>query len=251
MNQNSNPVFRNIQKNTTTNTYVEVTEATASWKGIILKTLLLAAVAIVAGILVWFLPVTLVYVLVAISPIVAFICVIFGMRRPAKTHIFAIIYSLFQGLTFGTLTYLLEEVIPGIGMMALGITFGILLIMIGLHSIKAVRATSKLRRFILGSLIAIMLTSLVVSLISLINPTLFAAIFADPAVMIIVSAFLIIIGALMLITDFDNGNIIVNSGAPKMYEWQVSLGLMVTLVWIYVRVLDLLRIVLRSRSRNN
>ncbi len=250
MNQNGNPVFRNIVKTASTNTYVEVTESTASWKGIILNTLLLAAIAIVTGILVWFLPLELVYVVVAISPIVAFICVFFGMRRPAKTHIFAIIYSIFEGITFGALTYILEQFLPGIGIMALGITFGILLIMIGLHSVKAIRATSKLRRFILGSLISILLTSLVVSLLSLINPTLFAVVFDNPAVMIIVSAFMIILGALMLVTDFDNGKMIVEGGAPKMYEWQVSLGLMVTLVWIYVRVLDLLRIVLRNRSRN-
>lgn len=248
MNQNSNPVFRNIQKNTATNTYVEVTEATASWKGIILKTLLLAGVAIAAGILVWFLPLTAVYVLVGVSPIVAFICVFVGMRRPAKTQIFAIIYSFFQGLTFGALTFILEQFFPGIGTMALGITFGILLIMVGLHSIKAIRATSKLHRFIMGSLIALLLVSGVIGLISLFSPDYFAAIFADPTVMIIVSAFLIILGALMLIVDLDNGNYIVNSGAPKMYEWQVSLGLMVTLVWIYVRVLDLLRIVLLSRN---
>ncbi len=246
MNQNSNPVFRNIQKNSETNTYVEVTEATASWKGIILKTLLLAGIAIAAGILVWFLPLMAVYVFVAVSPIVALICVFFGMRRPAKTHIFAIIYSVFEGLTFGALTFIFEQFVPGIGMMALGITFGILLIMMGLHSIKAVRATPKFRRFLFGSLIGILLASGVLSLIRLFNPA--AAIFDNVPLMIIVSAFLIIIGALMLVTDFDNGNYIVNSGAPKMYEWQVSLGLMVTLVWIYVRVLDLLRIVLLSRN---
>ena len=53
----------------------------------------------------------------------------------------------------------------------------------------------------------------------------------------------------MLILDFDRAQQLVQMGAPKNYEWTVALGLMVTIVWIYLEVLKLL-VILLSRKIN-
>ena len=53
----------------------------------------------------------------------------------------------------------------------------------------------------------------------------------------------------MLALDFENINIMVANGFDKKYEWTASLGLMVTIVWIYVKVLRILAII-ASRSRD-
>ena len=53
--------------------------------------------------------------------------------------------------------------------------------------------------------------------------------------------------ALNLVLDFDfieNGEAV---GAPKYMEWRAALGLLVTLVWLYIEVLRLLA-KLRSRD---
>ena len=47
----------------------------------------------------------------------------------------------------------------------------------------------------------------------------------------------------------QNINVIVAYGFDKKYEWTASLGLMVTIVWIYVKVLRILAII-ASRSRD-
>ena len=41
---------------------------------------------------------------------------------------------------------------------------------------------------------------------------------------------------------------VVSHGAPKNYEWSVALGLMVTIIWIYVEVLRLLIIFFMNRD---
>jgi len=58
---------------------------------------------------------------------------------------------------------------------------------------------------------------------------------------------LIIFGALMLALDFDRAEMIVENGADKSYEWIVAVGLMVTIVWIYIELLRFLAIFASSR----
>jgi uncharacterized YccA/Bax inhibitor family protein len=57
---------------------------------------------------------------------------------------------------------------------------------------------------------------------------------------IIFSLVVVVIAALNLVLDFDfieNG---AESGAPKYMEWVGALGLMVTLIWLYIEILRLL-----------
>lgn len=61
-----------------------------------------------------------------------------------------------------------------------------------------------------------------------------------------ISVFIIGIASLNLILDFDNIEKGAQAGAPKYMEWVCSLGLLITLVWIYLEILRLLAIVASS-----
>jgi len=54
------------------------------------------------------------------------------------------------------------------------------------------------------------------------------------------SLFVIIIASLNLVLDFDFIEEAAERGAPKYMEWRAALGLMVTLVWLYLEILRLL-----------
>ena len=54
------------------------------------------------------------------------------------------------------------------------------------------------------------------------------------------SLFVIGIGALCLVADFDFIEKGVEKGAPKQLEWRAAFGLMVTLIWLYLEILKLL-----------
>lgn len=249
MGRNSNPVFRRFDQQAQQGAFVDVSEKAASWQGVITKTFILVATAIGAGIATWFLPPLLLYILLAAGVIVSFVAVFIAMRNPAKARNSSIVYAIFQGLMYGTLTRIVEIEAPGVGLVALAGTFGIVAVMAGLHSIGAVRSTPRLIRFVMSVLITVMVVSLVVAIGSFISPPYFDSIYNNFPLMIIVSAFLIIVGALMLIIDFDNAKMLINSGAPAVYEWQASLGIMITLVWIYLRVLRFV-LLLVARNKN-
>ena len=54
------------------------------------------------------------------------------------------------------------------------------------------------------------------------------------------SLFVVGIGALCLVADFDFIERGVQQGAPKQLEWRAAFGLMVTLIWLYLEILKLL-----------
>jgi uncharacterized YccA/Bax inhibitor family protein len=62
-----------------------------------------------------------------------------------------------------------------------------------------------------------------------------------------ISVVVVVIAAMNLIVDFHGINTAAEHGAEKIYEWNAALGLMVTLVWLYIEVLRLLS-KLRSRE---
>ncbi|WP_435200086.1 Bax inhibitor-1/YccA family protein [Janibacter sp. GS2] len=53
------------------------------------------------------------------------------------------------------------------------------------------------------------------------------------------------LAALTLAIDFDDINLAIKTGAPASYSWHLAIGLLVTLVWLY---LELLRLLARLRS---
>ncbi len=55
-----------------------------------------------------------------------------------------------------------------------------------------------------------------------------------------ISVFVVIIAALNLFLDFDNIESGVRNQQPKFMEWFGAMGLMITLVWLYVEFLRLL-----------
>ena len=64
---------------------------------------------------------------------------------------------------------------------------------------------------------------------------------------IVFSVIVVGVAALNLVLDFDfieNG---VKQGAPKYMEWYGAFGLMVTLIWLYFEILQLLRKLQDSR----
>ena len=61
----------------------------------------------------------------------------------------------------------------------------------------------------------------------------------------VVGVVAVLIGAACLIQDFDQAKVGVEMGAPAKFAWSCAFGLMVTVVWMYVEILQLL-----GRMRN-
>lgn len=129
-----------------------------------------------------------------------------------------------------------------LGFLALLITMLIIAVMSILYTTGVVRVTKKFKMVITTLFVTMIATSLftfIGSFIPAFQP-LVKAIQNNFALSIAASIGFIIIAALFLICDFDTIDHVVNDKLPKKYEWQAAFGLSFTILWLYLKVLDLI-----------
>lgn len=234
-----NPVFSGIK--------VEegIVEA-ATVKGVALKTFILLGVAVLSAIFSITVGASLVtnpviYIVIVLG---ALICGIVGQVNPNAARVCGIIYAICEGAMLGLLSFLFEAVYSGIVISAVLVTFTIFGVMLLLYSTNIIKVTGRFMRAMSTIGISILVISLIYLISALINPNnaLIMALTQNTGLMILISGFILLYGAFMLAIDFEQVNRIVNYGFDKKYEWVAALGLMVTIVWIYVEVIRLLAI---------
>ncbi|WP_435204808.1 Bax inhibitor-1/YccA family protein [Micromonospora sp. bgisy143] len=153
-------------------------------------------------------------------------------------------YALLQGLLLGVASRTFEQVYPGIVVQAVAGTFGVFLGMAALYRARVIRATPRLARLVIGTLLGIAVLS-VVNLVSYLisgRPGL-AVYSASGQVGWLPYAFsvvAIIAGAFSFILDFDLVERSVRDGRPRRYAWLSAFGLLTGLVFLYWQLLRLL-----------
>lgn len=234
-----NPVFSGIRTD-------EAIYDVATVKGVALKTFILLGIAVLSA----FFSITY-GAAIATNPIMLFvatigalICGIVGQMNPNAAKVCGVLYAVFEGMMLGLVSFLFEAVIGGIVLSAVLVTFTIFGVMLLLYTTNIIKVTGRFVRIMSTLGISIIIMSLIYSISYLINPNniLIAALTNNTGLLIIVSLFILLYGAFMLAIDFEQVNMTVANGFDKRYEWTAALGLMVTLIWIYIEVLRLLAI---------
>lgn len=211
--------------------------------GAINKTYLLGALLLAASLIVWNLffqgytdKVMMLGMAGLITSIIAFLVIMFNRNA---INIAAPIYAASEGLVLGMISAVIEKQYPGIAIQAIGLTVLALFVMLTLYRIGAIKCTEKFRSVILISTFSIggiYLVEIIGSLFGMHIP----GIFASGMVGIGFSLVVITIASLNLIIDFD----FIEQGSqrmlPKSFEWYGAFGLIVTLVWLYIEILNLL-----------
>lgn len=245
MRETSNPVFRSISRS---ETYTSADVAT--YGGIIIKTLFLLLTAVGVGFLsIMYVPVETLYSMLMVAMVVGFISVIIASRSIRLAMPFSILYSLAEGLLLGIITAIFESIIPGIALTAIMGTLVIFFVMLFLYASRTIRVTNRFRRIMFSVMLGLLVFFILFGILSLFGGTMMTNIMMNPIIALGVGAIMIIVGALMLTLDFERAESIVENGADKRYEWMVSLGLMVTIVWIYIEILRFVAILTMSRNR--
>ena len=238
-----NPVFSGIRVE-------ENVESYASVKGVAVKTLVLLGIAVLSGYLsiVYFgefiLTNTFAYFGCFIG---AFIAAIVGQTSPKAAPVASVIYAALEGVVLSLLSFIFEASISGIVLSAVMITATIFGVMLILYLTNIVRATERFMRvlFVIG--VSMLVVSLIYLISYLINPTnvLILALTNNPGLLLLIAGLTLVYAAFMLVFDFEKVKTIVSHGFDKRYEWTAALGMMVTIVWIYVEVLRILAIFAR------
>jgi uncharacterized YccA/Bax inhibitor family protein len=171
--------------------------------------------------------------------IVGLILVLIATFRPQNSGFLAPGYAIFEGLFIGGISAIFEVMYPGIVIQAVSCTFVTFMVCFGLYKYEIVKLTEKFRSVVIASTLAIGTYYLISWLLSMF--TSFQPVHHGNSMMSIgISAFVIVIAALNLFLDFDQIEKGVQQKMPKYMEWYGAMGLMITLVWLYIEFLRLL-----------
>ncbi|MGA8570889.1 MAG: Bax inhibitor-1/YccA family protein, partial [Desulfobaccales bacterium] len=165
---------------------------------------------------------------------------------PAWAGVTAPLYALLEGLFIGGISAIADAQYPGIVIQAVGLTFGTCLALLLAYKSGMIRASEGFKRGIVaatGGIVLFYLVSFILGLFGVRMPLIYGA----GPVGIIFSLIVVTIAALNLVLDFDFIEQGTLQGAPKYMEWYGAFALMVTLIWLYLEILNLL-MKLRSRE---
>ncbi len=232
--ESSNPVMNEKILQQSAGTLVQGGE-TMTVSGAVNKTLLLTAILLF----------TTVFSYVNPNPILmwggaigGFIVVIFSVFKPQYSNITAPIYAALEGLFVGGISAIYANLFDGIIFQAVSITMAILFMMLFLYKSGIIKVTKSLRTGVImatGGVFLVYLVSMILGMFGINVPFLHEG----GMVGIGISVVIIGIASMNLLLDFDNFDKGEEFGAPAYMEWFFAMGLLVTLVWLYLEVLRL------------
>ncbi|MDZ4826386.1 MAG: Bax inhibitor-1/YccA family protein [Actinomycetota bacterium] len=162
-----------------------------------------------------------------------------AMLKPPLARFLGPVYAAVQGVFLGAISHWYENQWDGIVVQAVGLTAIVFLSMLFVYSVRILRVTEKMRRVVIGATMAIAVFYLVSLLLSFLNVTMPLIWDAGPFG-IAFSLFVCGLAAFNLVLDFDLAERGVAAGLPKYMEWFCALGLMISIVWLYLEILRLL-----------
>lgn len=145
-------------------------------------------------------------------------------------------YALFYGVFVGALSHMYENAFNGIVLQAVlgtAFAFGAVLTV---YSLRIIRVSSKMVKYVSAAAIAVLGLMLVNLLVGLFVPGGFG-LRTDSPLGWIFSIAMILLGCFFLLLDFAAVEEGVKAGAPEKFAWQCAFGLTLSLVWIYLEVL--------------
>jgi uncharacterized YccA/Bax inhibitor family protein len=209
--------------------------------GTINKTLILFLMLTASAIVVWWMAFNGMNPMIPTigGAVVGLILVLIAAFKPQYSPVLAPGYALFEGLFIGGVSAIFEAKYPGIVIQAVGATFVTFAVCLGLYKFKIVKVTEQFKSIVVAATMAIATYYLISWLFSMF--TSFTPVHHGSSMMSIgISVFVIIVAALNLFLDFDRMEKGVEQRMPKFMEWFAAMGLIITLVWLYIEFLRLL-----------
>lgn len=166
-------------------------------------------------------------------------------RKGARSPLFYSATLAMYGGAAGGISVFYEQEYNGIIMHAMIATACVFAASLAVYKSGRIRDISKIRKFIaiaLPAVIVLLIVNVVMVMVSGPQASILEANLPGTNIPLglLLSIFLIGLGAFMLISDFDFVDTGVRTGLPAAYEWTAAFGLVFTTVWIYIQMLRLL-----------
>jgi len=175
-----------------------------------------------------------------IGVIIGFIAVLVAYRKPQLAKILGPVYAIGYGFFVGAISRYYESYNAGIVLQAVGATMAVFVVMLVMYRTGIVKVTPGFRKIVVGATAGVMVLYLVSIVLNLFTGGGIAFINSPSLFGIAFSVFVCSLAAANLALDFDLVEKGVERKMSKDYEWVAALGLVVTIVWLYLEILRLL-----------
>lgn len=155
------------------------------------------------------------------------------------------IYAVLEGLALGVLSEMYSVRYHGLPQEAVALTFVVFVVVLALYGLRIVRATGRVRSVIINATFAVAVYYLL-DMVLWLSGARMPLVGAATVPGIVFTSVVACIAAGNLILDFDMIEEGIATGAPRYLEWYAGFALLVTLIWLYLEILRLMR-KLRSR----
>jgi uncharacterized YccA/Bax inhibitor family protein len=173
--------------------------------------------------------------------IIGFISILIMMFKKSWSPYLAPIYAAAEGVLLGSISMFFELMYPGIVIQAVGITLLIFAIMLMAYRSGLLRATPVFTKVLMFATMGVGAFYLIMMVMNLFGAHSLSNFYAGSSLLSIgISALVAGIAAFNLILDFTFIEQQAEQGAPKYMEWFASVGLLATLIWLYLEILRLL-----------
>lgn len=160
--------------------------------------------------------------------------------KPHLAPLTAPFWAILQGLFVGAVSAVYAMQFQGIVLQAILATISSLLVMLMIYKSGLIKVTQKFRMVVSMLVGAIMIVYVISYVGSLSGWFEVPFLHESGAIGIGVTVFILIVASLNLLLNFDSFEQGEKMQAAKHYEWYFGMGLLFTLVWMYVEFLRLL-----------
>jgi uncharacterized YccA/Bax inhibitor family protein len=170
----------------------------------------------------------------------------FGRKQDSPAIVLS--YAALEGLFLGAISFVLANLyVSGasagalISQAILG-TIGVFIGMLVVYKTGAIRVTPKFTRMIVAGIFGVVVLALGNFVLAMfgVGGGEGLGLRSGGPVAIIFSLLCIGLAAFSFLIDFDSADQMIRAGAPEKAAWGIALGLTVTLVWLYIEILQLL-----------
>jgi uncharacterized YccA/Bax inhibitor family protein len=213
-------------------------------QGTVNKSFIMLGLVVIVASWVWnsyqaFLP----FLLIAV--ILGFILVLASSFKKEWSPVIAPIYAVTEGVILGALSAIFERQYPGIVTQAVTLTFATFFCLLIAYKSKLIKVTKKFRLGVIaatGGIAVVYLLSFVLRIFGI----QMAFLYQGGPLAIGFSLFVVVIASLNLVLNFDFIAKMSHYKLPSYMEWYSALGLIVTLIWLYIEILRLLALLRRK-----
>jgi len=165
------------------------------------------------------------------------ISIVLSVRRH-WAHILVPLYAVAKGFFLGGITAYAHERFPNMPYQAVGVTIVTFFVILTLYQTRIIVVTKKVRAVIITACTSIFVVYIISWILAFFGIRTF--IWGTSWMAIAFNVVAAVFAALSLLLDFDY----IESRkhrAPKYMEWWATWGLLVTLIWLYVEILRLMK----------